>query len=207
MHQTRSESTTKLPITRKGTKYVARALIAHRDSVPVVIALRDMLGLAANAKEVKEMIKDKIISINWRQVFDYRESVQLFSILTVGGKNYVLSFTETGKFTFSESKESKKRLCKVIGKRLVNGNKIQINLHDGTNIIGTKSMNTNDSLYIDSDGKVSKHIPLSEAKEVFVIHGKYIGQHGVLKAVKEGSAIVSFKEGSATLPLRSIIAI
>ena len=56
MHQTRKEATNKLPVRRKGTKYLARARSHLNDSVPVVIAVRDMLGLAIKSKEVKQMI-------------------------------------------------------------------------------------------------------------------------------------------------------
>src|SRR3989344_9366825 len=165
MHQTRNETITELPIRRKGTKYVARALHSHKNAVPVVIAVREMLGLARTAKEVKEMVKDKIIQINSRLVYDYREPVQLFNILSVGSRNYILGISETAKFNFVEAKDSKRRLCKVVGKKLLNDNKLQINLHDGTNILGKKEMKTNDSLYLDEKGKVSKHVPIDSAKE------------------------------------------
>ena len=207
MHQTRSETITKLPIRRKGTKYIARALHSHKNAVPAVIAVREMLALARTAKEVKEMIKDKIIHINGRTVFDYREPVQLFNILSVGSKSYVLGISETGKFIFSETKDSKKRLCKIVGKKLLNDNQLQINLHDGTNLVGKKEMKTNDSLYLDEKGKVLKHVSISSAKEVIIMSGKYIGKHGNIKSIKSGSAEISFKEGSALLPLRNIIAL
>ena len=207
MHQTRSETITRLPIRRKGTKYIARALHAHKNAVPVVIAVREMLSLARTAKEVKEMIKDKLVQINGRLVYDYREPVQLFNVLSIGGKSYVLGISETAKFIFSETKETKKRLCKIVGKKLLNNNQLQINLHDGSNLVGKKEMKTNDSLYLDEKGKVVKHVPISSAKEVIVMSGKYIGQHGTIKSIKENAAEISFKEGSALLPLRNIIAL
>ena len=64
MYQTRSEAIKRLPIPRKGTKYVARALMHKKNSVPVVIAVRDMLKLAKTAKEVKKTIREKMIKIN-----------------------------------------------------------------------------------------------------------------------------------------------
>jgi ribosomal protein S4E len=53
MHQTRQQATTRLPITRKGTKYVARASSDLENSVPVVIAMRDILKLAKTKREVR----------------------------------------------------------------------------------------------------------------------------------------------------------
>ena len=59
MHLTRAQASNKIPIPRKGSKYVARPLMNLKDSVPVVIAVRDMLKLARTAKEVKKMIINK----------------------------------------------------------------------------------------------------------------------------------------------------
>ena len=59
MHQSRQFADWKLPIERKGNKYVVRASSHVRDSVPVLMAIRDMLKIARDAREVKEMIKAK----------------------------------------------------------------------------------------------------------------------------------------------------
>ena len=53
MHQSRQKATTRLPIRRKGTQYVAVASSSLENSVPVVIAVRDILNLARTKKEVK----------------------------------------------------------------------------------------------------------------------------------------------------------
>ena len=63
MHQTRSELIRALPLPRKGTKYVAYAQRHNSTSVSIIVALRDMLGLASTAKEVNYMIHKKISSI------------------------------------------------------------------------------------------------------------------------------------------------
>ena len=81
MHQTRAKVSKRIPIQRKGTKYVVRPLGSLQNSVPVLIALRDMLKLAQNKKEVEDMMKRKIIKINNQEVKDYREPVLLFNIL------------------------------------------------------------------------------------------------------------------------------
>src|SRR3989344_7573807 len=137
MHQTRVQSTKKLPIPRKGTKYVARALSHLNDSVPIVIALRDMLKLARTANEVRKMIKQKALKINGRVVKDYRESILLFNILEAD-KSYELSLLQTGKFTLVSSQSKNLRLCKVVNKRLLKNNVVQVNLHDGTNLLTKK---------------------------------------------------------------------
>ena len=99
MHKKRQTLTTKVPIQRKGTKYVARASSHINDSVPVIIALRDMLKLAQTIKEVKYMIHTKLLKINGRPVKDYRESIRLFNIFEAD-KKYVLKLLPTNPLLF-----------------------------------------------------------------------------------------------------------
>ena len=81
MHLTRQQVTTKLPIPRKGTKYIARASSHLSDSVSVLLAVRDMLKLAKNAKEVRRMVQDKLLKINGTLVMHAHESIKLFNHL------------------------------------------------------------------------------------------------------------------------------
>lgn len=187
MKITRQQTTTRLPIPRKGTTYIARASSHWRSSVPVVIAIRDMLKMAQTAKEVKEMIKQKLLKVNGRIVEDYRESIRLFNILEAG-KSYVLTILPTKKFKFEETKNKDIRLCKVINKKLLGKNTIQLNLHDGSNVISKDKIKVGDSLYLDFAGKIKKHIALEKGKEAFVMSGSYTGFEGKLEGV-DGSAI------------------
>jgi small subunit ribosomal protein S4e len=77
MHQARQSVTTKIPIERKGTKYIVRSSSHINDSVPLLIAVRDILGLAKTAREVKHMIQTKLLKINGRLVEDFKESIKL----------------------------------------------------------------------------------------------------------------------------------
>lgn len=208
MHQTRQEASTKLPIKRKGTKYVARAKGDLKNSVPVVIAVRDMLKLARTSKEVHQMIKQKLLKVNGRIVMDPRESIGLFNILEAG-KSYTLTLLPTKKFTFKETSIKEGRLCKVVNKRLVSNGKIQFNLHDGSNIITKEKIKIGDSIYLDLSGKILKHIPLEKGKKVLIYKGKYIGLYGKINSVEGKNIHLTFDENGSTANLQesSIIAI
>ena len=194
MYQTRQETTTKLPIPRKGTKYIARALSHHRNSVPVVIAVRDMLKMAKTADEVKKMIKSNLLKINGRIVKDYRESIKLFNILEAD-KHYVLTLLPTRKFAFEETKDKDARVCKVINKKLLKSNTIQINLHDGSNILTKDKIKVGDSIYIDFSNKIKKHLSFEKGKEVFVMSGKYSGLKGKVENIEGQKVSVKFTKG------------
>ena len=181
MHLTRKEASKKLPIPRKGTKYVARAKSNLNNAVTVVLAIRDMLKLAKSAKEVRKMIHNRAIKINGREVTDYRQTLQLFNILQAD-KKYELSLLPTGKYVLVPAK-GENRLCKVINKRLVGGNKIQLNMHDGTNLVSDKKIEVNDSVYLDSLTKIKDIIKIEKGKSAFIIVGKYSGNEAKIIGV------------------------
>lgn len=203
MHQTRQETTTKLQIPRKGTKYVVRTLSYVKNSVPVLIAIRDMLNLARTAKDVKEMIKQKLIKINGKPVIDFRESIKLFDILEAG-KHYRLSLTENNRFRFEETK-GKLILTKVMSKKLLKNNILQLNLFNGHNLITKEKAKVGDSFYLDFSGKVSKHIPLEKGNNVFIISGKYVGKQGKIKDIQNNKIILKLNDQEAELNLNQII--
>ena len=206
MYLKRNSVTTKIPIPRRGSKYLARTASNINDSVSVVTAVRDILKLAKTAKEVKEMIKSKLLKINGRDVKDYRESIKLFNIFEAD-KVYSLTILPTKRFTFEEVKEKNKRLCKVTGKRLIKKGTQQLSLHDGSNIISKDKIKVNDSIILDFSGKIISHIPFENAKEAFVFKGKYMGQVGKIKSVKDGKIELNLpeKENSVELNLNQVI--
>ncbi len=184
MHLTRTKAIRLLPIPRKKTKYIARAASHVSRGIPVVIAIRDVLGLAKTSKEVKYMIRNKLIKINGKEAKDIKEAIKLFNILEVD-KIYKLIILPTGRFKFEETKENS-RLCKIIEKTLVRGNKVQLNLHDGTNALlnEKEKANVGDSVELDFSNKVKRIIKIEKGKEVFVISGKSIGLTGKIENIE-----------------------
>lgn len=205
MHQTRAQLTKKIPLARKGTKYVVRSSSHLQSSVPVLIAVRDMLKLALTAKEVKEMIKQKSLKINGREVKDTKESINLFNIFHAG-KDYILTFSPLGKFSLEETKD-KDRLAKVVGKKILKGKKVQINLHDGTNILSNEKISVGDSVYVDQQNKIIKSLSIEKAKEGLVISGKYIGKKGKIRSIKPGEVEMELDGKTVLLRKGGIIAI
>ncbi len=193
-----------MPIPRKGTKYIARASSHVLESVSVLAALRDILHLAKTMREVRQMIFKKLLKINGREVKDYHESIKLFNILHAD-KDYVLKLSSVRKFFFEEIKNSDERLCKIVGKKILSGNKIQLNLHDGSNAIADKKFKIGDSIYIDFSGKIKKHISPEKGKEVFILSGKYAGQSGKIESIEGNKVSIKLKEKSALLGLSQVI--
>ena len=199
MHLTRAESTKKLPIQRKGTKYIARARTHKTASVPIVIAMRDMLKLARTAREVKSMIKQKLLKINGHEVKDYRESLCLFNLLHAD-KTYILTITKNGRFKLEETSQKEIRSCKVLGKTLLKKGKIQINCHDGTNIITEdNTLNVHDTINLKLTGEIQATIRFEEGKHCIILKGKYQGTHGTIKDVLDRSVTIQDEKGNVII--------
>jgi small subunit ribosomal protein S4e len=204
MHRSRQTIARKIPILRKGTKYIAVARSHPDNAVPVVIAIRDMLHLAKTAKEVREMIKQKTLAVNGRTVVELNESIQLFHTLKAD-KLYQLTLSPAGRFTFTETK-GKERLAKITGKSLVGKGKLQFHLHDGTNILGKADYAINDSLYLDATNKAAKHIPLAKGTSILTIAGKHMGKQGKVSAREGNVCTVTFDDGEAQVRADLVVA-
>lgn len=202
MHLTRKAAPIKLPLAKKGSKYLVRPASNLHNSVPVLIAVRDMLNLASNLREAKHMIHNKQLKINGRLVRDFKESINLFNVFEAD-KPYTLTVLPTNKFTLSPS-NSNTRLTKIISRKLVSKNKLQINLHDGTNLIGKENMKVGDSLVIDFSNKVKDHISLAKGSNVFIIKGDYAGKEGKIESISGKKVKVKVEKEESVLPLESL---
>ena len=198
MHLLRKASSTKLPIKRKGTKYIARASSHLDNSVPVVIAVRDMLKLAKTASDVKRMVHNKMLKINGRPVKDIKESIRIFNLFEAD-KIYILTLLPTRKFVLEEAKRED-RLCRVIGKTILKKGTIQLNLHDGSNAMSDKeSIFVGDSVSIDKTGKITSHLPLEKGAHVFIIAGSHLGSSAVIQSIENNNVNVKIKGGEVKL--------
>ena len=194
MYTKRNSVTRKIPIPRKGTKYVAVASSHKSESVSVLIALRDILHLARNLSEVKKMINSKLLKLNSRLVKDYRESIRLFNILEAD-KLYILKILPTKRFALEEVKSANSRICKVVNKRLIKGKKIQLNFHDGSNVISSDNkISVNDSVHLSQENKIISHIPFKEGRKVFITSGKYVGQEGSILNLENSKTLVKLND-------------
>ena len=181
MYQKRNEMDKKWPLTKKGTKYIVRAL--DNSSLPLLIALRDMLKLGKNRNEVKEILKTEKIKVNGKVIKNERYPLSLFDVLTTDKDNYKLSISEKRKYFLEKisEKETEEKIAKIINKKMLK-NGIQINLSDGRNYIIKEKAKTGDSAVISlKENKIKGFLELKEGARVLVTGGKHIGKKGVIK--------------------------
>ncbi len=194
MHLKRIAAPRSWPVERKGTKYLALPRGSLEHSLPLVIALRDVLEIARNKKEIKKALHAGNILVNNKKVRDVRYPLRLFDVLTVvpGDIKYKVELGKKGKFKIEESKDkSNEKISKILNKNILKGKKIQINLSDGRNYISDLKCKVGDSVIVNFEkNKIEKVIPFEEHKEAIILIGKNSGERGkILKIDTEKNKI------------------
>jgi small subunit ribosomal protein S4e len=212
MHIKRNEMPKTWPVARKGTKYLLVASHSKRAGIPILFTLREMLGLARTRKEVIYMVHNKEIKLNGKIIHDDKIPMQISDVLGIEkiGKNYRLEIKK-GKFKLEEigEKDAGKKIAKIIGKKILEKNKTQINLSDGRNFIIKENFSVGDSALINlKENKIEKILRLKDGAKVEIIGGKHVGQEGEIKKEKllerERRFIVKIGKGEIDLPSKTL---
>ncbi|MCD6455915.1 MAG: 30S ribosomal protein S4e, partial [Methanophagales archaeon] len=140
-------------------------------SVPLLLLVRDVLKLADNSREAKRVLNEGNIVVNGRVRKDHKFPVGVFDVLSIPvlKTNYIALLDEKGKLSLVKmtKEEASRKLCRVNDKRMLKEGTIQLNLHDGRNILpGEKlgeQIKTHDSLLISlPDNKILQHFAYKE---------------------------------------------
>ncbi|MCD6371443.1 MAG: 30S ribosomal protein S4e [Candidatus Aenigmarchaeota archaeon] len=163
------------------------------ECIPLLIIVRNILGYAETGKEAKAIIKRGEIWVDGKPRKDHAYPAGLFDVISIPkvGEHYRISASKKGlKLIKIDEKEAKVKICKIRNKTVVKKGKIQLNLHDGKNILIEKDKDkfkTGDSVLISlPDLKIKKHLPLEKGFLVLVIKGKNAGKIGKVLDVIPG---------------------
>ena len=175
------------PISKKESKYVMKPRAGKNLELclPSCIIFRDILNLVKTKEEFKRIVNDKEVYVNNKLIKELNHPVGFFDVISVPRikKHYRLEISANKKITALEieEKDSYKKPYKVIGKTILKGGKIQLNLYEGANfIIGKEQkIKVNDTILVDmKQNKMIKHIPLQKGSFAWIIKGKHIGKNG-----------------------------
>jgi len=205
MHQTRNEVPRTWPIARKGTKYIVVASHNKKEGIPLLFVLRDMLKVVKNRKELKKVLHERKIKVNGKKIREEKYALTLFDIIELGEKSYKL-ILKNKKFMLQETKD-KEKTVKVIGKKALKGNILQINLSDGRNLVSKEKLRVGDSLVLNFEGKIIKKLELKENAKIIVTGGSHLGEEGKIEKLEKNKAIISIEKEEINLDLKKIMAI
>jgi len=77
-----------------------------------------------------------------------------------------------------------KKVFKVIGKKILKGKNVQVNLLHGKNLLLKDDISVDDSVVFNfKDNKVEKIIKMEKGSRVFVVKGKHTGRIGMIEDV------------------------
>lgn len=189
-------------INRKENKFILRPAPGGHSldsGMPLGVIMRDVLRLASTMGEVKKILNNKEVLIDGIRRKDHSFLVGLFDAISIPElkRYHRLVLDNKGRIVFSEidEKESKLKLSKVTGKTALKKGKMQLNLHDGKNIITEEKAKVGDSVLLDLPKlTIKKVLPLKEGMSVFLTKGKHAGDSGILMALKGKEAKYSARE-------------
>jgi len=190
MHIKRKTIPSFWPIQRTGTTYLGVPTHDKRNSISLIVVMRDMMDIVKTKKELKSLLNTKKIMINDKIIKEINYPICLFDTISLPSiKKYYRANLVDKKFNIEEisEKESHVKIYKVIGKKLLKSKKQQINLTNGRNILTTEKVNVGDFIVLNNENKIQKIISLKKDVEVIAIKGKHIGKEGKIKEIiKEG---------------------
>jgi len=184
------------PLAKTGTKYMAVPCHNQDSSIPLVIAMRDVLKIIKTKKELNKIIQEKKILVNGKIIRESNFPLSLFDSISIPSvKKYYKADLSNKRMVLNEipEKEALIRVYKIIGKKILPGKKVQLNLSNGRNILSNEKIKAGDFVLVNNqENKIIKIIPLTEGIEVICVKGKHIGKKGKIKQiVKEGENFVA----------------
>lgn len=190
-------------IDRKKNKFIVRpnpGPHSLKASLPLGLILRDFLRYAQTIKEVKKMLNNRPVLVDGQRRKDHRLPLGLFDVLSFPQtqENFRLLLDQKGRLALKKISPSESGLkpCRINGKTALPRG-IQLNLHDGKNIIVERKFagKVGDTLLLTlPDQKIKETFGLKKDAFVFLINGKGSGSSGLLQEIKKDLAVYQ-KEG------------
>ncbi|MBI3587633.1 30S ribosomal protein S4e [Candidatus Micrarchaeota archaeon] len=182
-------------IGRKKARYL-RAPFAGRhkkgEAFSLLVLLRDVLKLARDRGEAKRVLSGGMVLVDGAARRDEAFPVGLMDTVSIPEQGLhfriVVANGKLSPAVISE-KEAGVKLCKVVGKSLVRGGKIQLSFHDGRSHIIEREedrFSLGDTVKLSIPGqKISGFIKLEKGARCYIHLGKHAGKLAKLDGLLE----------------------
>jgi len=210
-HQKRVASPRSWPIARKIHTWVAKSKPgphSAKGSIPLVVVVRDLLGLVDNSREAKRILHEGGVLVDGKARKDQNFPVGIFDVISVPAldTNYRLLSDARGRFNLHQLEAGEARkLCRIENKTILKGGKMQLNLNDGTNILAEGDFTTGSSVILSiPDKEIADVIEFKEGNLAMVVGGSHSGEVGTIKEIevvkssRPNRVIISGKEDFET---------
>jgi small subunit ribosomal protein S4e len=181
------------PKTRPGPHPQAR-------SVPLSVLIRDMMRWVDSGNEAARIVHDSKVKVDGKTRRDHRFSIGLMDVVqfpSIGKAFRLLPKPRRGLSLLPISEgEVGYKLCKITGKKLLSGGKVQLNLHDGRNMMldaktagkYEESIEVGGALQIQLPSqRVINYVPFKTGNLALVTDGRNEGFFGRIASVSPGT--------------------
>jgi small subunit ribosomal protein S4e len=203
-------------IKKKEAAYVAKPRAGPHKierSIPLQVLLRDFTQTVDTGTDAKKMIKMGEVHVDGRPRKDQKYPTGFMDVISIPGmkKDYRVIIDYKGlKVIDCPSKESKKKLVKIIDKSLIKRGQLQLNTHDGRNIpVKVKNAEkpkedvykSGDSLVIElPNQKILEHLKFEKGNLVLITGGQNKGTFAKIKEIittrsREPNKVLCEKDG------------
>lgn len=179
------------------------------DSMPVALVLRDLMHVCDTAREAKRIVANRDVLVNGKPVKDVKMPVGIMDVITIPKTETYrrMLLTAKGKLALMTIpvENSKWILCKVEGKTVIAGGKVQLNLSGGRNVVlDANKYNTGDTVKLRlEDNEIIGEYPLAAGAVALVTAGSHSGKIMTVDKYVEvknpKSNVVIFDNGDETV--------
>lgn len=179
-------------IHRKERKWIVRPKSSHpmQNCMPLAAVLTEVLKLVKTGREARTVLNQKLVLVNKAVKKDPKLGVGLMDVLELPSlkKHYRVLLNAQGKLVFHEisEKDAELRPCKVTGKRIIAGKKVQLAFADGSSMIVEKDVyKVGDTVVVEMpSNKVKEHLKFEKGALVYLTAGNQVSMTGSVEDVK-----------------------
>lgn len=212
LHQKRLSSSKVLAIPKKKHKWVTRSSPgphAKDKSLPLLVAVRDTLGLCDTAREARRIIGNREVYVDMSPTRDFKRPLGLMDTVSIpkAKQHYRVLLDRKGRLRMVpiDEVDTVWKLVRIENKTTTKGGRTQLNLHDGRNILLEKDeYKTGDVLKIElPTQKVLSHYPMEKGAVAMVISGAHTGTMSTVEqrvpTRSSSEDLIEFTDGFSTV--------
>lgn len=161
-------------------------------SIPLGLVLRDYLGLVDSMTEAKRVIGNRDILVDGRTAGSHKTVVGLMDVVSIPkmDKHYRIVLDHHGRIAVAEipAGQATWKLCRVENKTTITGGKLQLNLHDGRNVLVKESKyKTGDVVKVQiPEQEIVGHYVFGQGVTALITGGSHVGELATI----EGSDVI-----------------
>ena len=166
--------------------------------LPLTIVLRELLDLAKTRKEAKKIVTEGKVHVDGKIRREDDFPVSLMDVVFMPNINKAFRVWPSSKGLILhpiDKKEAAFKLCRIENKKNVRNGHVQLNLHDGSNILVKVAdpKNPQEDVYETlntlkvslPEKQILEHIKMKKNALAMITSGKNIGKHGKIVEIED----------------------